>query len=57
MLFNSYEFLFVFLPVTLAGCFLLARFAGAQARAALAYRGIDLFLRQLEFAVFAAFGG
>jgi len=31
VLFNSYEFLFAFLPVTLAGCFLLARFAGPQA--------------------------
>ena len=31
MLFNSYEFIFVFLPVVLAGCFVLARFAGAQA--------------------------
>ena len=31
MLFNSHEFLFAFLPVTLAGCFLLARFAGPQA--------------------------
>lgn len=31
MLFNSYEFIFVFLPVVLAGCFVLARYAGAQA--------------------------
>ena len=28
MLFNSYEFLLAYLPVTLAGCFLLARYAG-----------------------------
>jgi D-alanyl-lipoteichoic acid acyltransferase DltB (MBOAT superfamily) len=31
MLFNSYEFLFAFLPAALAGCFLLARFAGPAA--------------------------
>ena len=31
MLFNSYEFIFVFLPVVLAGCFILARVVGAQA--------------------------
>lgn len=31
MLFNSYTFIFAFLPVALTGCFLLARFAGAGA--------------------------
>lgn len=31
MLFNSYEFIFAFLPIVLAGCFLLARFSGPQA--------------------------
>ncbi len=31
MLFNSYAFIFAFLPATLLGCFLLARFAGAAA--------------------------
>ena len=31
MLFNSYEFLFTFLPTVLAGCFLLSRFLGGSA--------------------------
>ena len=31
MLFNSYEFIFIFLPVVLAGCFLMARLLGAGA--------------------------
>ncbi len=31
MLFNSYEFIFAFLPVVLAGCFLCARFLGGGA--------------------------
>ncbi len=31
MLFNSYMFLFAFLPVTLAGCYGLARYAGPRA--------------------------
>ena len=31
MLFNSYEFIFAFLPVTLAACYLLARLAGPGA--------------------------
>jgi alginate O-acetyltransferase complex protein AlgI len=29
VLFNSYQFIFAFLPIVLIGCFLLARFAGA----------------------------
>ena len=33
MLFNSYEFIFLYLPVTLVGFFLLARFAGKLAAA------------------------
>ncbi len=31
MLFNSYEFIFLFLPAALTGCFVLARWAGATA--------------------------
>lgn len=30
MLFNSYEFIFLFLPITFIGFFTLARFAGKQ---------------------------
>jgi alginate O-acetyltransferase complex protein AlgI len=30
MLFNSFQFIFIFLPVTLSGCFLLSKFCGAH---------------------------
>ena len=49
MLFNSYEFIFLFMPVAVAG-FALLSFEASQVRAALAHRRIAVFLCLLGLA-------